>query len=63
MTMQPLGHGLKRSCRYCTRVSFDSSIPYIAGLREGIRKCVDFDIKTAFKLGKTLRSHLTESQR
>ena len=33
------------------------TIPYIAGLSES---CRDFDIKTAFKSGKTLRSHLTK---
>ncbi len=37
------------------------TIPYIAGLSESIRRvCRDFDIKTAFKMGKTLRSHLTK---
>ncbi len=37
------------------------TIPYIAGLNENIQKvCRDFDIKTALKSGKTLRSHLTE---
>ena len=37
------------------------TIPYIAGLSESIQKvCRDFDIKTAFKSGKTLRSHLTK---
>ncbi len=35
------------------------TIPYI-GLSESIQRvCRDFDIKTAFKSGKTLRSHLT----
>ncbi len=37
------------------------TIPYIAGLSESIQRvCRDVDIKTAFKLGKTLRSHLTK---
>ena len=37
------------------------TIPYIAGLSESIQRvCRDFDIKTAFKSGKTLRSHLIE---
>ncbi len=37
------------------------TIPYIAGLSESIQRvCRDFDIKTAFKSGKTLRSHLTK---
>ncbi len=39
------------------------TIPYIhvAGLCESIQGvCRDFDIKTAFKSGKTLRSHLTK---
>ncbi len=37
------------------------TIPYKAGLSENIQRvCRDFDIKTAFKPGKTLRSHLTE---
>ncbi len=37
------------------------TIPYVAGLSERIQRvCRDFDIKTTFKLGKTLRSHLTE---
>ncbi len=36
-------------------------VPYIAGLSERIQRvCRDFDIKTAFKSGKTLRSHLTK---
>ncbi len=40
---------------------FILTIPYIAGLSESIQRvCRDFDIKTAFKLGKTLRSHLTK---
>ncbi len=34
------------------------TVPYIAGLNESIRR--DFDIKTAFKMGKTLRSQLTK---
>ncbi len=37
------------------------TIPYIAGLSERIQRvCRDFDIKTTFKSGKTLRSHLTK---
>ena len=37
------------------------SIPYIAGVSESIKRvCRDFDIKTAFKSGRTLRSHLTK---
>ncbi len=37
------------------------TIPYIAGSSESIQRvCRDFDIKTAFKSGKTLRSHLTK---
>ncbi len=37
------------------------TIPYIAGLSESIqRMCRDFDIKTSFKSGKTLRSLLTK---
>ena len=37
------------------------TIPYIAGLSESIQRvCKDFDIKTAFKSGKTLRSYLTK---
>ena len=36
------------------------TISYIAGLSESIQRvCRDFDIKTAFKSGKRLRSHLT----
>ncbi len=36
------------------------TILYIAGLSKSIQRvCRDFDIKTAFKSGKTLRSHLT----
>ncbi len=35
--------------------------PYIAGLSESIQRlCKDFDIKTALKSSKTLRSHLTK---
>ncbi len=37
------------------------TIPYVAGLSESIQRR-DFDIKTAFKLGKTLRSHLTKAK-
>ncbi len=37
------------------------TIPYIAGLSESIQRvCRDFDIKTAFRWDKTLRSHLTK---
>ncbi len=37
------------------------TIPYIAGFSESIQRvCRVFDIKTAFKSGKTLRSHLTK---
>ncbi len=37
------------------------TIPYIAGLSESIQRvCRDFDIKTAFRSGKTLRSHLAK---
>ncbi len=37
------------------------TIPYIAGSSESIQRvCRYFDIKTAFKSGKTLRSHLTK---
>ncbi len=37
------------------------TVPYIARLTESIQRvCRDFDIKTAFKSGKTLRSHLTK---
>ncbi len=37
------------------------TIPYIAGLSESIQRVYrDFDIKTTFKSGKTLRSHLTK---
>ncbi len=37
------------------------AIPYIAGLSESIQRvCRDYDIKTAFKSGKTVRSHLTK---
>ncbi len=35
--------------------------PYIAGLSKSIQRvCRDFDIKTAFKSGKTLRLHFTK---
>ncbi len=39
-------------------------IPYISGLSESIQKVCreEFDIKTAFKLGKTLRSHLAKDK-
>ncbi len=37
------------------------TIQYIAELSESIQRvCRDFDIKTTFKSGKTLRSHLTK---
>ncbi len=37
------------------------TIPCIAGLSESIQRvCRDFNIKTAFKSGKALRSHLTQ---
>ncbi len=37
------------------------TIPYIAGLSESIQRvCRDSDIKTSFKSGKTLRSHLAK---
>ncbi len=37
------------------------TVPYIAGLSESIQRVWrDFDIKTVFKSGKTLRLHLTK---
>ncbi len=51
--------------KYHTNIEQEKSliltIPYIAGLSESIQRvCRDFGIKTAFKSGKTLRSHLTK---
>ena len=61
MTMQPLRQVLKSYllARDHTNTEQEKglilTIPYIAGLSESIQRvCRDFDIKTAFKSGKTL---------
>ena len=37
------------------------TIPYIAGVSEEIRRvCCDYDVRVAFKTGKTLRTKLTK---
>ncbi len=62
MTTQPLGKALKSYLLKITQIlSKRKVLSYIAGLRESIQRvCRDFDIKTAFKSGKTLRSRLTK---
>ena len=64
LTTQPLGMALKSYLKI-TQVMKEKglilTIPYIARLSESIQRvCRDFDMKTAFKSGKTLRSHLTK---
>ncbi len=65
MTMHPLGQALKSYLLKITQTEQEKGliliISFIAGLSESIQRvCGDFDIKTAFKSGKTLRSHLTK---
>ncbi len=64
LTTQPLVKALKSYLKI-TQVMKEKglilTIPYIARLSESIQRvCRDFDMKTAFKSGKTLRSHLTK---
>ncbi len=62
LTTQPLGMALKSYLKI-TQVMKEKglilTIPYIARLSESIQRvCRDFDMKTAFKSGKTLRDHI-----